>query len=631
MKKAYKYFSLLLALAALLSLLPVSALALTSPDDRYTYTVSDGEATITQYMGAGGEVILPSSLGGYPVTKIGERAFFDCRPITGVTIPAGVRSIGLEAFCSCNNLASIAVAEGNEYFRDIDGVLFNADATELIQYPGGKSGGYSIPDGVTSIRDYAFSRGLGISRVVIPGTVNRIGENAFSWCTSLYGVSMYNGVTQTGDYAFMNCINLTSISFPDSMLSIGKGTFSGCIRLMSVTIGTGDLKIGAEAFSGCDKLNNFYINRSSEYYSSKDGVLFNADATKLVLYPRGRNGAYVVPETVTAIGDQAFKDSVLLSEITLPAGLKTIGDYAFSGCSRIVGMEIPSSVTSVGSWAFGSCSNLESLTIPDATSYLGDHAFDNCRLLTVVTLGSSVRGIGDGTFSGCGCLTKVSIGRRVGSIGREAFSGCASLTDVYFEGTRERWDSIPVADRNIPLYDANLHFKDVEYCPAEDFTDVPEDSYYFGAVNWAAEKGITNGTSDTTFSPNDTVTRGQAVTFLWRAAGKPAPSGSKNPFKDVKKDAYYYSAVLWAVEKGITNGTSNTTFSPDAPVSRGQLVTFLWRVQGRPGDTGSQTWYADAVAWAEKNGVTEGTAEEFCVDARCPRSDVVFYLYNALT
>ncbi len=169
--------------------------------------------------------------------------------------------------------------------------------------------------------------------------------------------------------------------------------------------------------------------------------------------------------------------------------------------------------------------------------------------------------------------------------------------------------------------------------PADDFTDVPAGAYYHGAVCWAVEKGVTNGVSATEFAPASTVTRAQAVTFLWRAAGKPAPTSSVNPFEDVKKGEntdWYYDAVLWAVEKGITNGTSATTFSPDDPVTRGQMATFLWRTLGKPGDTGSLVWYADAVAWADSRGVTDGTAEAFTVDGACPRSDVVFYLYNAL-
>ena len=119
--------------------------------------------------------------------------------------------------------------------------------------------------------------------------------------------------------------------------------------------------------------------------------------------------------------------------------------------------------------------------------------------------------------------------------------------------------------------------------PVTQFSDVTDTaSYYYDPVYWAAANGITTGTSDTTFSPNASCTRGQIVTFLWRAEGSPKPTSTANPFKDIKKSDYFYDAVLWAVEKGITTGTSATTFAPNATCSRGQCVTFLWRAKGSP-------------------------------------------------
>ena len=145
------------------------------------------------------------------------------------------------------------------------------------------------------------------------------------------------------------------------------------------------------------------------------------------------------------------------------------------------------------------------------------------------------------------------------------------------------------------------------------FTDVNKGDYFYDAVLWAVEQGITSGTSATTFSPNATVTRGQTVTFLWRANGSPKADGA-NPFTDVSADAYYYDAVLWAVKEGITSGTTAATFSPDATVTRGQTVTFLYRAAGAPAvsggsfaDVAADAYYADAVAWAVKEGVTSGT------------------------
>ncbi|MBR3640025.1 MAG: S-layer homology domain-containing protein, partial [Clostridia bacterium] len=172
----------------------------------------------------------------------------------------------------------------------------------------------------------------------------------------------------------------------------------------------------------------------------------------------------------------------------------------------------------------------------------------------------------------------------------------------------------------------------------EIFSDVPADAYYEPAVTWAVKSKVTEGTSKTTFSPENGCTRGQVVTFLWRAAGSPEPTGKKNPFSDVKSGDYYYKAVLWAVEKGITKGTSATKFSPNATCTRGQIVTFLYRSEGSPaptsaanpfGDVKDGDYFKDAVLWAVGKGITLGTtAKTFSPNATCTRGQVVTFLYR---
>lgn len=170
------------------------------------------------------------------------------------------------------------------------------------------------------------------------------------------------------------------------------------------------------------------------------------------------------------------------------------------------------------------------------------------------------------------------------------------------------------------------------------FVDVKEGAYYYDAVLWAVEQKITSGTSATTFSPEASCTRAQMVTFLWRAAGSPKVENGKNPFVDVKADAYYYDAVLWAVEKGVTSGTSATTFSPDATVTRGQTVTFLYRNAGSPevsgtmpfADVEADAYYAKAVQWAVQQKITTGTSETtFSPMSDCTRGQIVTFLYRA--
>ena len=175
--------------------------------------------------------------------------------------------------------------------------------------------------------------------------------------------------------------------------------------------------------------------------------------------------------------------------------------------------------------------------------------------------------------------------------------------------------------------------------PGTSFTDVPTGAYYEEAVGWAVKEGITKGTSDSTFTPDGVCTRAQAVTFLWRAAGSPAAKAGSQPFADVKAGSYYDDAVRWAVENGVTVGTSATTFSPNATCSRAQIVTFLWRAQKSPAagsanpfdDVAGNAYYADAVQWAVQKDITKGTgATAFSPDANCIRAQIVTFLYRSM-
>ena len=170
------------------------------------------------------------------------------------------------------------------------------------------------------------------------------------------------------------------------------------------------------------------------------------------------------------------------------------------------------------------------------------------------------------------------------------------------------------------------------------FVDVPIDAYYYDAVLWAAETGVAYGTSAVTFSPDDICTRAQAVTFLWRAAGYPEPKAMSS-FEDVPEDSYYAKAVAWAVENGVTFGTSDTTFSPNAYCTRAQIVSFLWRAQNSPAadienpftDVKSGAYYYDAVLWAAEKGITVGTSDDtFSPNTNCTRGQIVTFLYRCM-
>ena len=181
------------------------------------------------------------------------------------------------------------------------------------------------------------------------------------------------------------------------------------------------------------------------------------------------------------------------------------------------------------------------------------------------------------------------------------------------------------------------HTIEVSFARANEFIDVPAGSYFYEAVMWAVENGVTTGVSASRFDPNGVCTRAQAVTFLWRAAGSPAPRSRTVPFTDVPVGSYYYDAVLWAVENGITKGTINTRFSPNDTCTRAQIVAFLWRSEKSPAagsrnpfaDVKSTAYYADAVLWAVENDITKGTTNTtFSPNADCTRAQIVTFLWR---
>ena len=204
--------------------------------------------------------------------------------------------------------------------------------------------------------------------------------------------------------------------------------------------------------------------------------------------------------------------------------------------------------------------------------------------------------------------------------------GGVTITDNKFTMPAEDVEVQAVFEKDAPI---NKH----------PFLDVPAGAYYEDAVVWAVGKGITSGTNATTFDPNGTCTRAQAVTFLWRAAGSPTPKTKLMPFPDVPVGSYYWNAVLWAIEQGITEGTSYLTFSPNDSCTRAQIVTFLWRAKGNPAVSGNapftdvapDAYYAAAVTWAEKNGITGGIGNGlFGSNNTCTRAQIVTFLYRAM-
>ena len=319
--------------------------------------------------------------------------------------------------CTDDNLKNYTIRQGTRSICD------RAFAGKFLFHPSLQS--ITIPDSVTSIGDSAFYDCSSLQSVTIPDSVTSIGDSAFNGCSSLQSVTVPDSVTSIGGSAFRGCSSLQPVIIPDSVTSIGNHAFESCSSLQSVTIPESVTIIKGNPFSNCPAR---VINRS-KHFTIFEGNLYTSDRRKLISYlSKGEN--FIIPDSVTSIGDGAFWDCSSLLSVTVPDSVSSIGGSAFYGCSSLQSVTIPDSVTSIGNEAFGGCKSLQSVTIPDSVTSIGDCAFRGCESLQSVTIPDSVTIIGGSAFLGCWSLQSVTIPDSVTGIGDSAFRGCSSLQSV---------------------------------------------------------------------------------------------------------------------------------------------------------------------------------------------------------
>ena len=325
---------------------------------------------------------------GNSVTNIMAGAFFLCSSLTSVMIPNSVTSIGVYAFDACSSLTSIEAGINNAQYSSENGVLFSKNKTELVLFPAGKSGHYTIPDSVTTIGIEAFYECNSLTSVTIPDGVTRIGYGAFEGCGGLTSVTIPDSVTKIMEGTFYLCSSLTSMTIPDSVTSIGNSAFLGCFNMTSVTIPDSVTSIDSYAFLGCFSLTSVTIPESVT--SISEGAFGSCSSLTSV----------TIPESVTSIGYRAFGRCSSLISVTIPESVTSIGEKAFYGCNSLTSVSIPDSVISIYNSAFAGCNNLKRITFGgDAPFFLGANVFSNVSGSARVFINPDAIGFG-GTFEG---------------------------------------------------------------------------------------------------------------------------------------------------------------------------------------------------------------------------------------
>ena len=631
------------------------------------------------------EINLPSTL-----KSIGERAFMNCN-IDNFTIPAGVEYIGANAF----NETYMAVRKANEV-RARGGDPFIVIGGELVKYAGDDTV-VTVPDGVRGIATDAFSPyGGDVTSITLPDSVEYIAEEGFSDLSALATVNFGSGLKEIGDAAFSGCSSLDSISFPGTLETLYPGSLRATPYWENLPGGENYLgSVFCFKETELDPWSPFHVDvrpgtlgimewQSSQYdttMSLPDGLRYiGPDA-----FPDGMYELvdFTLPESVTYIDHEA---GVPISAVRdLPDALTYIGDKAFSGHSIDISyLEIPNGVKYIGEKAFGyintDSSQKMDVRLPDSLEYMEWAAFEHNNIgqitnwpaaittwndfllgcqMDALTLPDTILNVHRLTsysspvmnlnrvkvikgFSGYGYadiytsdtiqpgsgtilmpnLERVYPNTHIGGDGAGVVAIPNMEVYVPFNGVDEGFDE----HLKVVIFDESM-LEGLPSAPSSvapmvgSFTDVRTNDWFAGAVEYVVNNGLFSGVSDTSFAPNEPVTRGMLVTVLWRAAGE--PSASASAFSDVPADAWYAKAVAWANASGIVQGYDASTFAPDDRITREQLAAIFQRYAGfkgmetsgrgdlsQFGDTGALSgWAQEGVSWAVGAGLISGKGD----------------------
>lgn len=517
-----------------------------------------------------------------------------------------------------------------------------------------------IGEGVTNVSNYALFCLPAATQVTLPDSVTSIGRYGIAMCSKLTGMSIPKGVTGIGDFGLAGN-GLTAITLPDGLQSLGRGAFDSCASLTNTTLPAAITAVPGKCFADCTKL----LNVKYAGTVTAIGDLAFESCKALTAAP--------IPETVTAIGASAFTGCTALTDVTIPAGVSTIPEDCFRGCTALADIDLPGTVTSVGHNAFTGCTALKDVRCYGAAPAVEPgsseaHSFEPATVTIHYNPAMNWTLDADGKWQGYtvsdkGACTHTDYGtteRTVpatcGKAGRVDTS-CSNCGEVI--STRELqptgahvWGNGVVTTaptettpgvrtftctvcgqtrtEAIPATGASTCTGGPS-CPSYGLHDVAGPGYWaHEGIDYCVRNRLMSGVGAGTFSPDTACTRAQIVKILYNRSGNQTDySYYYLPFTDVAPGAWYYNAVAWAYYNDVTSGTSATMFTPNAAITRQQLVTFLYRytVKYAPEFTGNAApisafpdagsvanWAYAAMSWAVGNGLIQGNAHDNGLD-----------------
>ena len=602
MKK--RLLSLLVSLCLLLSVFPVSASAASysgSCGKNVSYSLVNGVMTISGTGAMDGYGFYNSDIPWY---DYGDQ-------IQSIVIEEGITEVGANAFCWCTNVTSVKLPSTLKKIQQ--NAFYGCQSLTAI----------TLPDGLEEIRSKAFS-GSGIQSIVVPDSVKSLEMNALDGCGKLTTAVIGKQITNPAGYLFQNCYQLESVTFRGKLERISYAMFENCTALKTFPLPDSVTKIEGKAFenSGLTEIqlgNN--ITEIGEYAFA---------GTKLE--------QIVIPDSVETLPRGAFDHCNQLVSIDF-GDLEDVPGNTISLCSRIGNITVTGKMGScvlklmdnIGSTGIkvnylGTKDQWARYYEDGNVRYPKNVHFDDHAHRSVKGE-RTIRDCEDSwyypfTCTVCGKTKEFA----VSPLGH-SYAETVLVEPTYYTTGKNQYTCTRCGD----TYECETPEK-------EPFEDVVHSSFYRDAVIWATEQGITTGVDAAHFQPNSQCTRGQAVTFLWRSVGKPEYSKNAPQFEDVGENRFCYDSVSWAVENGVTKGMDGVHFAPDAACTRGQIVTFLWRSAGCPEPTGAEMPFQDvksgsycetAVQWAVENGITKGVkADQFQPNEVCTRAQIVTFLYR---